>query len=108
MTEDRHLDTKIKMAIANVHIGLLEKGTTRRQTSEVFLDFDEAAMHVGERGGNMNIMTTYEYVKHIVEANDDYVVRGYTSNVDCIEELKGDYNRHNADEDKKNMSIKHI
>ena len=51
ITEDEQLDSKIKKTIANVNIGLLEKGTNRRQTSEVFTDFDEASMHIRERGG---------------------------------------------------------
>ncbi len=44
-------------------------------------------------------MTKYEYVKSIVDANDDCVISGHTRNVDGIEELQGDYDRLNVDEE---------
>ena len=56
ISDDITDDTKLKKQIANVNIGLLEKGVTTAQKSILFKDLREAQLYQHMYGGRINII----------------------------------------------------
>ena len=60
ISDDTQEDTKLKKEIANVNIGLLEKGVTTAQKSVLFKDLREAQLYQHMYGGRINIIKQFE------------------------------------------------
>ena len=60
ISDDTQEDTKLKKDIANVNIGLLEKGVTTAQKSVLFKDLREAQLYQHMYGGRINIIKHFE------------------------------------------------
>ena len=60
VSDDAQEDTKLKKEIANVNIGLLEKGVTTAQKSVLFKDLREAQLYQHMYGGKINIIKQLE------------------------------------------------
>ena len=60
ISDDTQEDTKLKKEIANVNIGLLEKGVTTAQKSVLFKDLREAQLYQHMYGGKINIIKHFE------------------------------------------------
>ena len=60
ISDDTQEDTKRKKEIANVNIGLLEKGVTTAQKSVLFKDLREAQLYQHMYGGRINIIKQFE------------------------------------------------
>ncbi len=56
MSEDTSTDKLIKQTIANVNIGLLEKGTNKNTKSILFSDLNECEFFQSEFGGKIIII----------------------------------------------------
>ena len=69
ISDDTQEDTKLKKEIANVNIGLLEKGVTTAQKSVLFKDLREAQLYQHMYGGRINIIKQFE--KEEEEDDDD-------------------------------------
>lgn len=51
-----------KNVIANLKLGLLEKGTNKRQQSYIFNSLDEGCSLQVDKGGNTSVITRYSIV----------------------------------------------
>ena len=71
VSDDAHEDTKLKKEIANVNIGLLEKGVTTAQKSVLFKDLREAQLYQYMYGGKINIIKQLEKEEQEEEEGDD-------------------------------------
>ena len=60
LSDNTQEDTKLKKEIANVYIGLLEKGVTTAQKSVLFKDLREAQLYQHMYGGRINIIKQFE------------------------------------------------
>ena len=70
ISDDTQEDTKLKKQIANVNIGLLEKGVTTAQKSVLFKDLREAQLYQHMYGGRINIIKQFE--KEEEDDDDEY------------------------------------
>ena len=70
ISDDTQEDTKLKKQIANVNIGLLEKGVTTAQKSVLFKDLREAQLYQHMYGGKINIIKQFEKEEDYDNAND--------------------------------------
>ena len=66
-----NLKKKLKKEIANVNIGLLEKGVTTAQKSVLFKDLREAQMYQHMYGGRINIIKQFEKEDEYEDDSDD-------------------------------------
>ena len=71
VSDDAQEDTKLKKQIANVNIGLLEKGVTTAQKSVLFKDLREAQLYQYMYGGKINIIKQLEKEEQEEEEGDD-------------------------------------
>lgn len=71
ISDDTQEDTKLKKEIANVNIGLLEKGVTTAQKSVLFKDLREAQLYQHMYGGKINIIKHFEREDYDDDDNDD-------------------------------------
>ena len=72
ISDDTQEDTKLKKEIANVNIGLLEKGVTTAQKSVLFKDLREAQLYQHMYGGRINIIKQFEKEEGYDDDDDDY------------------------------------
>ena len=70
ISDDTQEDTELKKQIANVNIGLLEKGVTTAQKSVLFKDLREAQLYQYMYGGRINIIKQFEKKEDDDNAND--------------------------------------
>ena len=61
ISDKEHEDKKLKKLIANVNIGLLEKGTNKRQQSYIFNSLNECCSLQAEKGGNISVITRHTW-----------------------------------------------
>ena len=61
ISDKEHEDKKLKKLIANVNIGLLEKGTKKRQQSYIFNSLNESCSLQADKGGNISVITRHTY-----------------------------------------------
>ena len=71
VSDDAHEDTKLKKQIANVNIGLLEKGVATAQKSVLFKDLREAQLYQHMYGGKINIIKHFEREYYDDDDDDD-------------------------------------
>ena len=72
ISDDTQEDTKLKKEIANVNIGLLEKGVTTAQKSVLFKDLREAQLYQHMYGGRINIIKQFEKEEDDDDNDSDY------------------------------------
>ena len=61
ISDTEHEDKKLKKLIANVNIGLLEKGTNKRQQSNIFNSLNDCCSLQADKGGNISVITRHTY-----------------------------------------------
>ena len=92
ISDDTKEDTKLKKEIANVNIGLLEKGVTTAQKSVLFKDLREAQLYQHMYGGRINIIKQFEKEDDSPEAR---VLRGARDDYDVDDD---DYDEFSDDD----------
>ena len=70
ISDDEHEDIYLKKLIANVIIGLLEKGISKACKSIVFDTIDETQHYQAKYGGHLSILRKYEEVKKNKDDDD--------------------------------------
>ena len=94
ISDDAQEDTKLKKEIANVNIGLLEKGVTTAQKSVLFKDLREAQLYQHMYGGQINIIKQFEKEEEEDDDDDDDSDTEYSDDEEAPEEdtkNKGNY-----------------
>ena len=89
ISDDTQEDTKLKKEIADVNIGLLEKGVTTAQRSVLFKDLREAQLYQHMYGGRINIIKQFEKEEDYDNANDS----------DDDDDIDSEYSLEEDDED---------
>ena len=92
ISDDTKEDTKLNKEIANVNIGLLEKGVTTAQKSVLFKDLREAQLYQHMYGGRINIIKQFEKEDDSPEAR---VLRGARDDYDVDDD---DYDEFSDDD----------
>ena len=69
-SEDDQHDVYIKKLIANVNIGLLEKGQNRKSVGHLFQDFAECKYHQAQYGGTIHMIQQIRDVSTVLEKSD--------------------------------------
>ena len=82
ISDDAQEDTKLKKEIANVNIGLLEKGVATAQKSVLFKDLREAQLYQHMYGGRITIIKQFEKE----EEDDDDSDTEYSDDEEAPEE----------------------
>ena len=67
ISEDEQQDAYIKKLIANVNIGLLEKGYNRKSVGYLFHDYEECKYYQAQYGGAIHSIQKIEDVSEIFE-----------------------------------------
>ena len=70
ISDDEQHDAYIKKLIANVNIGLLEKGQNRKSVGYLFQDLAECKYHQAQYGGTIHMIQQIKDVSTVVERSD--------------------------------------